>query len=474
MTELSPTAQVDGLPAIDAALAVYSGYPDEVLVHWSTLQQHRDSLVRTARLKVREINTSTDPAQIAAVMEKYENFGEEVQADLLNANGQLLKLVDAARTEIVRVINRKAATLGQMEAVLLKYEAYPVGALGDERAAVKTRVGGLRTLKARLCEVCATCHPQDISAELSRYDDYGEAIADERQLLEARFAELIQDAREELRRLIEAGDQEHQAAGGGSPPVAQLMEQALSRYKHYPQVADLYASLRNRFESFTVATTKRLSRLYASDSIEAIDAALAEYSQSGQGLAALLLSLQRRRMQLCDEMGARLKAGVTGQNPTDTIALLAAAEPYGADVDNERHLLEERCATRNSNSTHHPSCFACAGVLTLSSGAHRLRRLLDGARAEIESVLHSENSRELEAVLDKYAAYPPEILDGPWAELDMRKEELRRGMVGRVEAAMGSMDTNMIDALLSSLLKDFGNEMDPYIEMLRARRDKMM
>ena len=110
----------------------------------------------------------------------------------------------------------------------------------------------------------------------------------------------------------------------------------------------------------------------------------------------------------------------------------------------------------------------------MSSGAHRLRRLLDGARAEIESVLHSENSRELEAVLDKYAAYPPEILDGPWAELDMRKEELRRGMVGRVEAAMGSMDTNMIDALLSSLLKDFGNEMDPYIEMLRARRDKMM
>eukprot|EP01052_Picozoa_sp_SAG31_P016827 SAG31_NODE_1129_length_9755_cov_2.095070_10_plen_179_part_00 len=32
----------------------------------------------------------------------------------------------------------------------------------------------------------------------------------------------------------------------------------------------------------------------------------------------------------------------------------------------------------------------------------------------------------------------------------------------------------MIDSLLSSILADFGNEMDPYVEMLRARRDKMI
>jgi hypothetical protein len=33
----------------------------------------------------------------------------------------------------------------------------------------------LRALKARLTAVCATCHPQDITAELGRYADYGPA-----------------------------------------------------------------------------------------------------------------------------------------------------------------------------------------------------------------------------------------------------------------------------------------------------------
>ena len=95
-------------------------------------------------------------------------------------------------------------------------------------------------------------------------------------------------------------------------------------------------------------------------------------------------------------------AGCLHCGPLRRAGLLAAAEPYGGDVDNERHLLEEH-----------------------------LRRLLDAARAELAAVLRSENSRELEAVLDKYKGYPPEVLDGPWAEVEVRKEELRRAMVRR-------------------------------------------
>ena len=142
-----------GLPEIDAALEQYKGYPDEVLVHWGTLQQSRDQLVRTARLKVREAAAMTDPAAVAAVIERYAGFGEGLQAELANAEAQLCKLVDAARTDVLGVANRKAATVGALEAVLAKYAGYPAGALEAERAAVNGRLQDLRALKHRLCEV---------------------------------------------------------------------------------------------------------------------------------------------------------------------------------------------------------------------------------------------------------------------------------------------------------------------------------
>eukprot|EP01050_Picozoa_sp_SAG11_P001097 SAG11_NODE_45_length_20574_cov_8.004054_2_plen_1080_part_00 len=422
---------IDDMVEINAALNKYKGYPDEVLVHWGTLQQHRDNMVRTARLKVREVATSVDPREITQAINKFASFGEAVETDIQSANLQMLKLVDAARTEILSLTMSKATTMGKLDATLTKYANYP-DALSAEKEALQKRIDFLSTLKARLREVCLTCHPQDIQIELDRYADYGPAIVEERQLLEDRFSELVQNAREELRNLISdrtGGVNKAEGDVEGSPK-SQLMELALSKYKNYPQLADLYTQLRNKYEAFTQTTTKRLSRLYATDDIAEIDAALAEHSQSGHSLAALLLSLQRRRMQLCDEMGVRLKAGLQSQVPADIIRLLEDAAPYGGDVDNERHVLSEH-----------------------------LHRLVEKAVAELQHMMHSDNSREIEAILSKYKEYPSEVLSGPWTELQVHKESLRRTIIGKVEGAMNSMDTNLIDGLLSQLLSDFGNEM---------------
>ena len=56
------------------------------------------------------------------------------------------------------------------------------------------------------------------------------------------------------------------------------------------------------------------------------------------------MSLQRRRMALCDAMAARLKAGALSARPRDALQLLADAQPFGADVDNERRVLQVRKA----------------------------------------------------------------------------------------------------------------------------------
>jgi hypothetical protein len=95
----------DDLAAIEAALERLSGFPDEVLVHWDTLRQHRDDLVRTARMKLREAAASQDPAAIAAALDRHREFGEAARDEAAAAAAQLQRLVDAARAEILAATN---------------------------------------------------------------------------------------------------------------------------------------------------------------------------------------------------------------------------------------------------------------------------------------------------------------------------------------------------------------------------------
>jgi hypothetical protein len=438
---------------IEEVLQRYEDYPDEVKVHWEKLLQHRNLLVRTARLELQEIAaSSTDHTTIMEALQHYEQYGSLLEGERQVLNARLVKLSDESIAEIMRAVHQKTAPLRSLEALLAKYADYP-DMVESARAQLKQRIDALRTLKARLQVIKTTCHPHDITSELERYADYGDAIKDEREILTIRFEELIVTARDELQGLVDAKlnvdftptEQAAREDGETRPPIdIQTIEAALDRYEHFPQVSDLRSTLQIKFERHIQATIIRLTRLQASEDIVAIDQALAGCQQSGNALAAPLMALQRRRIDLCDRMSDRMRAVMTSANPSDIDKALRESEPYGADLNNERRMLTER-----------------------------LGRSMKQAESEIAKEMHSDNATRIDAVLEKFSRYPSELQRGALADLRMHKEEMRRGMISKVEMAMSSEDLHMIDSLRRDIETHFGDDMQPYIEMLLARRDKM-
>ncbi len=435
---------------IEQVLQRYEDYPDEVKVHWEKLLQHRNLLVRTARLELQEIASSgTDHATIMEALDHYEQYGNLLEGERQALQARLVKLSDEAIAEIMRAVHQKSTTLRDLEVLLDKYYSYP-DLIDAAREQLRQRIDALRSLKARLQVIKTTCHPHDITSELDRYAEYGDAISDEREILTIRFEDLVAKARDELQVLVDAKlnvdfEPTQETVDGDRPAVdIQTIEAALERYEHFPRVSDLRSTLQIKFERHIQATILKLTRLQASEDIIAIDRALAGCQQSGHALAAPLMALQRRRVDLCDRMSDHMRAVMTSTNPSDLDAALKKAKPFGADLNNERRMLTER-----------------------------LNKSMKHAETEIVRGMHSDNASHIDAVLEKYSRYPAELQRGALADLRMHKEELRRGMISKVEMAMASEDLHMIDSLQREIDAHFGDDMQPYVEMLQARRDKM-
>ena len=438
---------------IEQVLQRYEHYPDEVKVHWEKLLQHRNLLVRTARLELQEIASSgTDHATIMDALDHYEEYGNLLEGERQALQARLVRLSDEAIAEIMRAVHQKSTTLRDMEVLSAKYASYP-DLVDAARAQLTQRIDALRSLKARLQVIKTTCHPHDITSELERYAEYGDAIRDEREILTLRFEDLVARARDELQALLDAKlsvdfGSTNQAVEDAEQtrPAAdiQTIEAALERYENFPRVSDLRSTLQIKFERHIQATILKLTRLQASEDIVAIDRALAGCQQSGHALAAPLMALQRRRIDLCDKMSDHMRAVMASTNPSDLDAALKKAEPFGPDLNNERRMLTER-----------------------------LQKSMKHAEAEIARQMHSDNAAHIDAVLEKYSRYPSELQRGPLADLRMHKEELRRGVISKVEMAMKSEDLHMIDSLHRDIEAQFGDDMQPYLEMLQARRDRM-
>lgn len=439
----------DDFQSIDTALHKYSSFPDEVLVHSEKLLQHRNLLVQTARAHLQDVAaSSTDHSLIVSVLEKYEDYGELLSSERRDLEVQLAKLTDEANAEIMQIVSFKASSLPQLQAIMDKYTGY-AGAIDSAMSQLHQRIESLRSLKNRLRDVVKTCHAHDITAELERYQEYGEAISEERALLRARYDELIATARTELKQLIDMSITRDEGASDSQANSnlqfdIQAVETCLEKYRKTTQVADLHAALQMKHKKYVQSFQSDLHRLLSCTDISAIDSVLARCRQSGHALAAPLVALQRHRMQLCDLMSEKMQHALLSSDPTDIGNTLRSAQAYGVDLQNERRLLTEHLDT-----------------------------LLHAAEVDIAKALQLDNVREIERVLQKYENYPESIRHGVLRDLQTHKEELRRGFISRVELAMNCEDIYTIDDLLKTLRESYREGMDPYREMLDARRDKL-
>ena len=260
------------------------------------------------------------------------------------------------------------------------------------------------------------------------------------------FDELIKSARVELQELARVDLAATGIADTADNAALNIhaFESALERYRKTPDVADLLGDLQKKYNNYIQAAELDLRRLLSSTDINAIDNVLTRCRQSGHALAAGLVGLQRHRMDLCDNMSEKLHATLASSDPMEISTILSASEVYGTDLQNERRVLTER-----------------------------LNKMLRAAESEITEMMQTESAQDTERVLRKYQDYPESLRQSALHDLQVHREELRRQMISRVEKAMSCEDMTVNTDLLHTLQDNYGDDMEPYREMLGARRDKM-
>ena len=145
-------------------------------------------------------------------------------------------------------------------------------------------------------------------------------------------------------------------------------------------------------------------------------------------------------------MAKRLRAALHSTQPEHVSATLHEAELFGIDVANERRALEVH-----------------------------LSGLLDTALREMRALLQSDDERMISAALSKFADWASlaENVRIVVRDLRARREDLRGSIIRAVEGAMHCDDITTLDALRTTVLCKFGSDMEPYSEMLSARRLKL-
>ena len=107
-------------------------------------------------------------------LDQHNHYGELLDGERQALDSLLVKLSDDAVAEIMRAVNHKATPLEKLEALQAQFADYP-DYVERARSQLGQRVESLRGLKSRLHVIRTTCHPHDITSELERYAEYGDA-----------------------------------------------------------------------------------------------------------------------------------------------------------------------------------------------------------------------------------------------------------------------------------------------------------
>jgi hypothetical protein len=424
----------DSIPDIDRALAEY-GEADAALGNApDRLQQHRLALCLAMSTKLQDAMQSLDLRALSALLIESAQFGDDLAQER-----------DAASKQCDRILEKLSAKLQSLaqsddfelvEETLQQCEGNMSDVRPDYEALQRHRDQLLETTKAHLRALRTTEDPAEISAALDAYDGYGEHIDVELRVLRERFVTLVEQARAKMNHLTQLGD-------------AQIREvsASLTNYRYYPEdVNDARSALALKHEQMLKDAQQRLTELLNTTDIDEIDGVLRQMRGAHENLDQTVDLVERHRTELVRSVSVRLQAALGYDEPGMITSLLDQSNGFEDDVHAEREALKGRYTT-----------------------------LVETAKQELEAHIAGKGSDDYDAVsasLAKYEEFPGEVKQR-WQEVDAHRTRLRQDTLARVQRALTSRDTKEVDAVLVRVAK-FGADLEKYRELLVARRAKLL
>ena len=283
----------------------------------------------------------------------------------------------------------------RQELIVQYFSATAVQRLAAERAVCD---GALQTAKLELAGLRSSKNPAAMHAALSKYNGMGEAIAEERQVLEARCGKLTDRARKKMGEALMRG------AG------AQEMVKLLDRYSRWP-------SLGAETNAMVQYLTDRLVAAFPLTDLQQMDAVINEFACSVRYTQSTFNGLRRNRERLVNLVREQMIQGCTWRDPRD-IAKLLQQTRTADKVEDVRAVLQ-----------------------------NRLEELCQDVIDALLPLVSSTDFTAVEAALLKYQSYPDNVKDA-WEALREHRDELLRNAKRAFRALLDSHLLADIDGAL--------------------------
>ena len=222
MTEVWPTARLArsrDYTEVAAALHHYAETcPSEAKPEYERAQQHLAGLLGSAKEDLVAAAQFPHPAEIDAVLVRYEQYGKDLTTELAGVKERRNQLINEANKALSDVAVDSNATLQSMEEVLVKYDGYPAADIRKGRDFVKTKQAVLSTtVRDRLNTATKTDDLKQIEEVLAEYKDTGEMVRSAYTALTSHANSLRDEMRRKLGAAISVGDPRQ---------IIELLEQA--------------------------------------------------------------------------------------------------------------------------------------------------------------------------------------------------------------------------------------------------------
>eukprot|EP01046_Picozoa_sp_COSAG06_P007679 COSAG06_NODE_378_length_16640_cov_13.584729_3_plen_5372_part_01 len=387
------------------------------------LKEHQNSLVEAIKLKMKSALQYEDPRDLDSIMEEATPFGDRVKNELALLVRRKGNLMDGINKQL-----KKLTQIDDVDAVsdaLDKYKDFSDETNAEWQSLHSHREALVERARGALRDMVKSSSPAEILACMERYSALDDLVADEKEQAQAHYFELMDEARLELIDAINAKEVD-----------IPLMSEIVAKYEAYPrEINDLRQQLRGKITRAVNQGADAIMNALHTKDITAIDACLGSFGGTHGNFQEQLADLKTHRDRLLRDMVAKMSSAVSMSDPRRLSQVLKDAEPYGAEVDTERKMLEDR---RES--------------------------LRDTAVADMDAAIASDDFKLVSLARKKYSTFADEV--------PVQFENLRQTHEDIIEIAKA----NARDLLSVTDPKDIDSQMESfeyYGEVLAAERQAL-
>ena len=401
-----------------------------------TLTRSQTTMLEQMQVTLKEGQQSSDPDELAALIEQSQPFGEALQAERKGLESRVESVIKKANDDMTGLI--KSDDYPEISATMAQYEKFPADTKEAHEKLAARAEEVLEVAKQKLRDLLASQDPNEIKEKLEEYDKYEDAVKGERDTLLKRRTQLIDDAKAEMA-----------AATGKLEPLLYELNDVIDKYKDYPEEAKASLDALKTKKSQVIAKVRDdLTSGRSNDDVAAVDKLLADFKERpdmSEEVKEQFDALTLHRTSLQDNMQTKMKEGGNKfETPDPLEELITASEIYGEGLEGERKALRQQ-----------------------------IEKLTKAAIDDMKGAVKSEDYTEVTRVLTKFQSWPEETRE-TWKELEKHSDEVVDNEKKMLRDLAQTEDPNGIDDGLVKAALFPGDRFREEQKLCQDRRDDLI